>query len=68
MKTSSGVSPASVVTLSAYFEGTANSLDSYVTQIGLFSSLTDAVDLRNVEIPPLTSYQNGSQYKISFDG
>mmetsp|Transcript_17015 Transcript_17015/g.28380 ORF Transcript_17015/g.28380 Transcript_17015/m.28380 type:complete len:391 (+) Transcript_17015:83-1255(+) len=52
------------VTVSVYFEGTANSLDSYVTQIGLFAALTDAVDLKICETTTLT----GNQYKISFDG
>ena len=39
------------IIVTVYFEGTANTLDSFTTQIGLFSALTDALDLREARLP-----------------
>ena len=70
--------------MTVYFEGTANTLDSFTTQIGLFSALTDALDLREARLPchrPKDQTKDGEgdregkcppglqlQYKLAFDG
>lgn len=55
------------ITLTVFFEGTANTLKSCTTQIGLFTELTDAIDLSD-NAAKVSSYQTGLQYKIAFDG
>lgn len=51
------------ITLTVFFEGTANTLKSCTTQIGLFTELTDAIDLSD-NAAKVSSYQTGLQYKI----
>ena len=51
--------------LTVFFEGTANPLDSFITQIGLFAELTDAIDLVREKVE---RYKPGQHYKIAFDG
>lgn len=55
--------------LNVYFEGTANTLQSFGTQIGLFSHITQAVDIHINDINnPNTISESNDHYKISYDG
>jgi hypothetical protein len=66
METAVPSSTSAQITLTVFFEGTANTLDSYITQIGLFAGLTDAIDLSGKQ--DVTFYNPNNQYKICFDG
>jgi len=56
---------ATLVVLSVYFEGTANTLKPITTQIGVFFELTNGVD---VTLPSTTLPAAPTALKMGFDG
>ena len=52
------------MTISVFFEGTANTLDPITTQIGEFAAATCALDITDAG-PPETSR---GPFKMAFDG
>ena len=51
--------------LTVYFEGTSNPLWQHISQIGLFSDMTDAYDLKSGN---RDFDHSEKQFKIAFDG
>ena len=60
---------SSVITLSVFFEGTANPLDPITTQVGIFAQLTAGQDLSNYARDTSTGIDpTAGPFKIAFDG